>query len=373
MMKLIDLRPKLASVVILLSLFVAVFMMVVAQRLGARLPTQGYSKSFTELGLSRTQGNLTLSGVNIDLTAEVKFASNGGLYFPQTVSSFRIGGKKITITGKVGEKYKEIADKIRAQVKKRDSDFNLDKLQAILDGAGIQRESWKYHFYGFYYHTKAKEKLRLATHKAQLFYPAIEKYKAAIRQDPAFPMPHLNLAYIYMELGDTNSAAREYQLTAKYNWTYVPRISSPSTDTFGISDVLTDLKTKVDQPASVQFNPENYRKTPRPIRHNEDTQIKNDEDAQNMETFVVSMQKYVSPIEKARLYHNLGYYYATKGAYRMAVLNYDKALKMYGSLNEDQEILNTMYNNIKDAYDKLYWFEAEEFTLTENPFTAFPF
>jgi len=359
---------------------------------------------FEELGLLKpaitTQeevGKLTISGVTVDFTAEVKAVPEGFLYFPKTVSSTAaIGPKNIIITHEAGDKYQKILEEI---VKQWDSNFNLEKLISLLDQSKIQRKSWRYHFFGYYYHRKAREKLKEMVgsekedlsfstigrdKKEELFFPAIEKYKVAIREDPAFPMPHLNLAYIYVALGDKKSALDKCKLAAKSNWYDVPFVGGEHTDTFGIILAIEDLISKVGETTGAQFRSSytqfdstHYDRKLRQIPREINDKIKSDEDAQNMEVFVESMQKYLPYDEKARLYHNLGYYYHTKGAYSLALMNYKKAFETYLSLGEsalEDEIPEIIYNNIKATYEKLDWFEAEEVALMKkNPFKKFPF
>ena len=319
------------------------------------------SISFQELSEPKV---LSISGINIDFSKEAEAASGGHLYFPEiTFSTAFITSTKINIQHGAEEKYQRISQKISEQ---RDDNFSIGELEKMLNAHRINRESWRDHFYGNYYYRKAKSKLTFGaslSKKREIFFPAIEKYKSAIRRDPTFPMPHMNLAVIYYEeFGDKKSAAHECKLAAKYNLHNVPRDKGDHTDVFGIATAIMDLTMKVSvtlyEEVDDTFSLKEYSPGIREIRPEKNHRMRFDEKAQNMEIFVKSMETYLSIEEKAKLYHNLGYYYHTRGAYHLALLNYRKAFDMPN--NFDDKTLKTIASNIKGTYEKLDWLETEE-------------
>ena len=364
--------------------------------------SQVISDEYGSVSLARFPGGkITISGIEIDLAAEEQIA-HARLYLPETEEAYEIGvadGQTITVAIKngAGEKYQEMKRHRR-------------NLKELIES---ENDRWGKHFLGNYYYEPARKKIQATSWlsldgKREIYFPALEKYKAAISTDPFFPLSHLNLAYIYSELGEYERAAKECKLAEKYNLSLVPNLASGSySDVFGVSRFITSLRQKLQKSlggkvgvsegkgdtqydvADDKIDMSDYKPTEREIK----PEVAKRE--QDVESFVLSVEKHLNGDDKVRLYNSLGYYYQTKGAYHLALVNYRKGLKFSSQFpsfrrNTDlaaetkfrfseenkalelkkqnlsfvkPETLSTIYQNIQAAYTKLGWLEAEEITL----------
>jgi len=301
-------------------------------------------------------GKITISGVEIDLTAESQIAY-ARLYLPATEETYEIvvaDGQIIAvdIENGAGIQYRKL--------KRRRRD-----LKELIES---ETERWGKHFLGNYYYELAKETIQSASWFAidkerEIYFPAIEKYKSAIRLDPIFPLSHLNLAYIYFELGAYEQAAKECKLAEKYNLSLVPNLASQQySDVFGVNRFITSLRQKLQtqyDAADDRIDMSDYKPVEREVKPEEAMREK------DAEAFVLSLEKHLNGDDKVRLYNNLGYYYQTKGAYHLSLVNYRKALEL-----KEQNLrlvkpdtISTIYQNMQAVYAKLGWLEAQEISI----------
>jgi len=333
--------------------------------------SQVISDEYGSVPLSRFPGGkITISGVEIDLTAESQI-KHARLYLPETEETYEIGlgdGQTIAINIKsgAGEQYRKM--KLRRK-----------NMKELIES---ENERWGRHFLGNYYYELARKKTQSASwlsldKKREIYFPAIEKYKAAIRIDPLFPLSHLNLAYIYSELGEYERAAKECKLAEKYNLSLVPNVVSGNySDVFGVNRFITSLRQKLRTQYDVaddKIDMSDYKSNAREINPEEAKREK------DVESFVLSMDKHLNWDDRVRLYNNLGYYYQTKGAYHLALANYRRALELKkqnlssvslgGKVGVSEgkgdkpETVSTIHQNIQAVYTKLGWLEAQEITL----------
>ena len=321
--------------------------------------SQVISDEYGSVSLSRfAGGKITISGVEIDLTAESQIA-HARLYLPETDEVYEIGvenGQRITINIKngAGEQYQKMKRRRR-------------NLKELIESEG---ERWGKHFLGNYYYELAGKRMQSVgwlspERKREIYFPAIEKYKVAIKSEPVFPLSHLNLAYIYFELGEYERAAKECKLAEKYNLSLVPNVASGNySDVFGVNRFITSLRQKLRTQYSVPDNKiemSDYKPSEREIKQEEAKREK------DVESFVLSLEKHLIGDDRVRLYNNLGYYYQTKGEYHLALVNYRKALelKKQNLSSVKSETVSTIYQNIQAVYTKLGWLEAQEMGLRD--------
>jgi len=322
--------------------------------------SQVISDEYGSVQLSKfAGGKITISGIEIDLTAESQM-TYARLYLPETEEAYEIvvgDGQTILVDIKngAGERYRKMKHRRRS-------------LKELVES---ENERWGKHFLGNYYHELARKTIQSASwlslnNKREIYFPAIEKYKAAIRTDPVFPLAHLNLAYIYFELREYEQATKECKLTAKYNLSLASNVVDGNySDVFGVNRFITSLRQKLQTQYDVaddKIDMSDYAPTEREIKPEEAKREK------DVESFVLSMEKHLNGDDKVRLYNNLGYYYQTKGAYHLSLVNYRKALelKKQNLSSVKSATISTIYQNIQAIYTKLGWLEAQEVGLRQG-------